>query len=67
MIDKFAAKDLVGAFEIADRLGMSHHAIVHVWRSRYPEFPKPIIKLHAGMIWDWKEVEAWARKTKRIR
>jgi predicted DNA-binding transcriptional regulator AlpA len=67
MNDKIATKDLVGAFEISNRLGMSHHAIVHVWRSRYADFPKPVLVLHAGMIWNWKEVEAWARKTKRLK
>ncbi len=58
--------DIVGAHEISERLGGSQTSIVHVWRQRHKDFPRPILILQAGMLWDWNEVEAWARKTKRI-
>jgi putative ABC transport system ATP-binding protein len=34
---------------------------------RLKHFPKPIAVLSMGNIWNWKEVEAWARKTKRLK
>jgi hypothetical protein len=59
--------DLVGAAEIADRLGLQHVTSVHAWRRRYDDFPEPTIELKMGLIWRWSEVEAWARRTGRLR
>ena len=59
--------DIVGAHEISERLGGSQTSLVHVWRLRHKSFPKPVVVLQAGMLWDWNEVEAWARKTNRIK
>ncbi len=58
---------LVGASEIADRLGIGKSTVVHDWRRRYPEFPEPVAKLKTALVWDWSEVEAWARKTGRLK
>lgn len=58
-------QDLVGAHEIAERLGLSHTQSVHTWRKRYPDFPEPAASLKQALIWDWRDVEAWARKTGR--
>lgn len=60
-------KDIVGAQEIARRLGRAHSTIVHSWHRRLKDFPKPITVISAGKLWDWKEIEAWARKTKRLK
>ncbi len=57
---------LVGTAEIAERLGMKRHQVVHDWRRRYPEFPKPVADLRRGPIWNWPDVEKWARKTGRL-
>lgn len=65
MTGKLSPKDLVGAHEIAKRLGLAFPNIVHAWRIRYKTFPEPIAVLRAGMIWDWKEVEVWAKMTNR--
>ena len=59
--------DLVGATEIASRLGMKTASVVHDWRVRYPEFPAPVAKLKAAHVWAWPDVEAWARKTGRLK
>jgi predicted DNA-binding transcriptional regulator AlpA len=59
-------KDIVGAREIAKRLGRAHSTIVHSWHRRLKDFPKPIAVLSVGKLWDWKEVEAWAKKTSRL-
>jgi hypothetical protein len=58
--------DLVGTSEIAERLGVAHAETVHAWRRRYEDFPKPVAKLGIGLIWAWKDVEAWARRTGRL-
>ena len=46
---------LVGAAEIADRLGVSNSQVVHVWRYRHPDFPQPVTTLKTAMIWYWPE------------
>ena len=58
--------DLVGAAEIAERLGVSRSNVVHDWRRRHPDFPKPVTQLRTALIWVWPEVEAWARETGRL-
>ena len=60
-------KDLVGAAEIAERLGVARPQMIHTWRTRDPTFPAPIAELRQAMIWNWTQVEAWARATGRLR
>ena len=57
--------ELVGAAEIAERLGHTRPQIVHTWRTRYPTFPPPVATLKQAMVWAWPDVEAWARATGR--
>lgn len=57
---------LVGAAEIAQRLGMRHARIVHDWRRRDDAFPAPVLTLQMGHIWLWPEVERWAKATGRL-
>jgi hypothetical protein len=59
--------NLVGAAEIAERLGLSHAESVHTWRRRYPDFPEPVAHLRQALIWHWPDVERWARRTGRLR
>jgi len=59
--------DLVGAAEIADRLGIARTQTVHNWRHRHQDFPQPFVRLEAGLVWYWPDVERWARKTGRLR
>lgn len=59
-------EQLVGASEIRKRLGLTRTQVVHVWRSRYVDFPKPVAALDMGLVWYWPEVERWARKTGRL-
>lgn len=56
--------DIVGASEIADRLGVSS-SVVHDWQRRYDAFPDPLRRLRMGLLWSWPEVESWARDTGR--
>ena len=57
---------LVGAAEIAERLGIKRPHLIHDWRRRHPDFPVPVLELKGTLIWDWYEVEAWAKKTGRL-
>lgn len=61
---KVRVSDLVGAAEIAARLHVEPTA-VHKWHRRHGDFPAPVARLRAGLVWDWSDVEAWARSTGR--
>ena len=63
---KVNSDDLVGAHEIAQRLGMKRPQVVHEWRRRHKDFPKPIAMLKTAMIWDWRDVKEWATSTGRL-
>lgn len=55
----------VGAAEIAARLGVRTQT-VHTWRHR-KLMPQPRWTVSAQPAWDWPEIEAWARRTGRVR
>lgn len=57
--------DLVGAAEIAARLGILRQS-VHQLRRRHDSFPKPVAELEMGLVWSWPDVEAWARANGRL-
>ena len=63
---KLDADDLVGAAEIAERLGLAQVQTVHTWRRRYDDFPEPVARLRQALIWSWPEIEAWAKRTGRL-
>lgn len=63
MIRKVPADQMVGVTEIAERMGLSHPKRVHDWRSRYDDFPEPVATLKAGLVWDWRDIERWHKKT----
>ena len=67
MVRKVPVDQLVGASEIAARLGSKRTVYVHDLRRRHPDFPAPVATLSAGLVWDWAEVAAWARKTGRLK
>lgn len=57
---------LVGVTEIAQRLELKSAQRVHDWRNRYADFPQPVARLAMGLVWNWPEVERWARATGRL-
>lgn len=59
--------DMVGAAEIAERLGLRLAQTVHDWARRHPDFPRPVAKLRMGHVWRWSEVKQWADETGRPR
>jgi predicted DNA-binding transcriptional regulator AlpA len=59
--------DLVDAAEVARLLGLSHRNSVRIYRTRYADFPEPVVNMGVGrcLLWLRPEVEAWARATGR--
>ena len=55
----------VGAAEIAGRLRVRPQT-VHTWRHRNL-MPQPRWTVSGQPAWDWPEIEAWARRTGRLR
>jgi hypothetical protein len=55
----------VGAAEVAERLGVKPQT-VHTWRQRRL-MPEPRWTVSGQPAWDWAEIEAWARRTGRLR
>ena len=55
----------VGAAEIATRLDVRPQT-VHTWRYR-KLLPHPRWTVSGQPAWDWPEIEAWARRTGRLR
>lgn len=58
--------DLVGAAELAARLGLSHRESVHTLRKRDRSFPQPVARLRTALVWAWPDVQQWARQTGRL-
>jgi hypothetical protein len=59
--------DLVGAPEIAERLGLARSQVVHNWRYRHADFPAPLVELRQGNVWYWPDIERWLVATGRER
>lgn len=64
----------VGSLEIAKRLGVKPDTVIQ-WRLRerrgegrhsISPMPEPRWTVSGCPAWDWAEVEAWARSTKRL-
>jgi len=55
--------DLVDSTEVAEILGLSSARAVSVYRSRYSDFPQPIVVKAGGrlLLWDRREVKGWRR------
>ena len=53
--------DLVGVFEIAKMAGVSSAAVAN-WRSRFDDFPGPVVVLRSGPVFKRAQVRRWLRK-----
>jgi chromosome partitioning protein len=56
-----ATEDLIGLNEVARMAGVSRQAVSN-WRSRFSDFPKPVVELSAGPVFDRFQVRSWLRK-----
>jgi glutathione-regulated potassium-efflux system ancillary protein KefG len=67
MTPRVNSDDLIGAAEVAQILGLSHHNSVSTYLRRYEDFPRPVVDLSRSRIRLWlrPEVEKWARRTGR--
>jgi hypothetical protein len=56
--------DLVTGAELARRIGVSTQR-VHQLRTE-DGFPVPVGKVGKAIVWRWRDVETWAKKTGRL-
>src|SRR5260370_38275553 len=66
MARRYAADDLVGVAEIAERLDVGT-SVVHDWRYQHSDFAQPVARRRMGLIWAWTAVRAWPIQTGRPR
>jgi hypothetical protein len=57
---------LVGAAEIAQRLGAARAQVVREWHRRHADFPAPVARVSNTWVWYWPDIERWARRTGRL-
>jgi predicted DNA-binding transcriptional regulator AlpA len=62
------AGQLVGAHEIAERLGLKRVQHVHWYHDHDTTFPGAIARIGRGgtYVWYWPDIEEWARKSGRL-
>lgn len=60
-------KDLIGATEVAEILGLSHHNSVSTYMQRYDDFPAPVIDKSNGRIRLWlrSEIVTWIQARRK--
>lgn len=56
-------KDLVGINEIAAMAKVSKQAVTN-WRTRFSDFPAPVVELAAGPVFKTTQVRSWLRRKK---
>jgi hypothetical protein len=59
--------DLIDAQGVADMLGLSHRNTVSGYQRRYPDMPRPVVRLANGkiLLWHGPDIRKWARETGR--
>jgi predicted DNA-binding transcriptional regulator AlpA len=51
--------DLLDANEVAELLGLANRTAISVYRSRYPDFPEPVVIKAACWLWLRGDIETW--------
>ncbi|GAA4596359.1 hypothetical protein GCM10023107_37320 [Actinoplanes octamycinicus] len=59
MTDAAADSALMGAWEIALRMGLSRQRVQQL--AERPDFPAPVASLRMGRVWRTAEIELWLR------
>src|SRR6476620_6358098 len=57
------SNDLVGINEIAEMAKTSRQVVAN-WRARMADFPKPLVSLASGPVFQRSQVRAWLRRRK---
>jgi predicted DNA-binding transcriptional regulator AlpA len=55
--------ELIGLYEVAELADVSPSAVAN-WRSRNPDFPRPVVNLKSGPVFRASEVRAWLKRRK---
>lgn len=55
--------DLLGLNEIAELARVSRQAVSN-WRTRFPDFPKPVADLRSGPVFRLRQIQGWLRRRK---
>jgi glutathione-regulated potassium-efflux system ancillary protein KefG len=60
---KVRVEDLIDSNDVAEILGLSSPRAVHVYMSRYPEMPRPVVDRGANRakLWLREEITAWKK------
>lgn len=58
---EMAPEEVVGLSEIAEELGVTKRTAVRY--AARGDFPEPLARLRAGLVWKRVDVERWAKKT----
>lgn len=66
MARKVDVDDLIDAYAVADRLGLSHRNSVATYMNRYPDFPKPVVDtgLTRCRLWSRVDIDRWRKARK---
>jgi len=54
----------MGTAEVAEFLGISRGRVTQLAQSQ--DFPTPLARLAAGPVWEFSDIDAWAREHGRI-
>lgn len=57
--------ELVNSDEVAQMLGLTRRQAVSTYRSRYGDFPAPVVDKGRCLLWRRSDIKAWARSTGR--
>lgn len=54
--------DLLNATEVATALGLSRREAIATYRSRFDDFPEPVIRKGTCVLWARVDIERWRAK-----
>lgn len=63
MAPKIDPDNLIDAHGVAEILGLNRRSSVSVYRSRYTDFPTPVVDMGVGrcLLWLRADIERWAK------
>ena len=65
--DLVTAGDIMARVPARTRTGnVQKPQVVHVWMSRYEDFPPPVRQIGGYQVWVWSDVEKWLRTHDRL-